>query len=158
MRKYLIGLLTVVTVACADDTSRPPVASMRRTKASAPAVSWGDAPEVEPASVQVFRRMPAPEVGPGRLVLHVLIEPGATEDQVRQALTDVLTRTAEEDTTLVALRAVAYVLPPVRSGEVELVPTAWGEWLPPEGWAGATPDSRRKFHRIFTYYGTAPPW
>ncbi len=109
-------------------------------------------------AVQVFRRTAVPEAGPGRMVLHVLVGAGATEEQIRQALTDVLTREAEEDTTLVALRAIAYVLPAAHAGEVELAPMAWGEWLPPQGWEGATPESRREFHRVYTYLGVAPQW
>ncbi|MFO7259506.1 MAG: hypothetical protein DIU52_000020 [bacterium] len=158
MRRYLIGLLSVaVAAACAEDASPPPTTSTE-LGSPGPAVSWGDLPDVEPVEAHVFRRTLVPEAGPGRLMLHVLVGPGATEEQVRQALTDILTRTAEEDTTLLAVRAVAYVLPPVRSGEVELTPTAWGEWVPPQGWDGATPESRRQFHRIYTYYRTAPPW
>ena len=84
---------------------------------------------------------------------------GATEEQIRLALTDVLNRTAEEDTTVLALRAVAYVLPAApQSAEVELTPMGWGEWLPPQGWDGATPASRRQIHRVYTYFGAPPPW
>ncbi len=156
MKRYVIGLLAVALAGCAEEAPPPPPVVPSAEPVSG--VSWGDAPEVEPVEVQVFRRTAVPEAGPGRMVLHVLVGAGATEEQIRQALIDVLTREAEEDTTVVALRAIAYVLPAAHAGEVELAPMAWGEWLPPQGWEGATPESRREFHRVYTYLGVAPQW
>jgi len=153
MRRYMTGLLAVALAGCAEEAP-PPVASAEPV----PGVSWGYAPELEPVEAQVFGRTAVTEAGPGRVMLHVLVQAGATEDQIRRALIDILTRAAEEDTTVVALRAVVYVMPKEHSGEVELAPMAWGEWLPPQGWEGATPESRREFHRIYTYFGVAPPW
>jgi len=154
MRRYVIGLLAAALAGCAEEAPPPTVASAEPVSG----VSWGEAPEVEPVEAQVFGRTPVTEAGPGRVLLHVLVQAGATEEQIRRTLMDVLTRAAEEDTTVVALRAIVYVLPKEHSGDVELAPTAWGEWLPPQGWEGATPESRREFHRIYTYFGVAPPW
>jgi len=155
MKWYAIGLLAAALVGCAEEAPPPPAES----EGPAPRVSWSDAPVGEAVEAQVFRRTVVTEAGPGRVLLHVLVGAGATEEQIRQALTDVLNRTAEEDTTVLALRAVAYVLPAApQSSEVELAPMGWGEWLPPGGWDGATPASRRQIHRIYTYFGAPPPW
>ncbi|HEY8470069.1 MAG TPA: hypothetical protein VIL18_10530 [Longimicrobiales bacterium] len=155
MRRFARWLVVAAVVACGEDRGAPPVAE----EASAPVEPVGvDTAAVEPVETEIFMREEAPEVGPGRAILHVLVPAGATQEQIRQALMSVLLRTAEEDTTLVALRAVVYVLPPVWTGEATLSPTAWGEWLPLEGWERATPGSRHEFHRIYTYFGASPPW
>ncbi|HEX7089721.1 MAG TPA: hypothetical protein VF192_06265 [Longimicrobiales bacterium] len=155
MRRSARWLLVAALLACGEDRGAPPGTE----EALAPAAPGGaGSTAVEPVQAEIFMREAAPEVGPGRAILHVLVPAGATQDQVREALTGVLLRTAEEDTTLVALRAVAYVLPQVRTGEVTLSPTAWGEWLPLEGWERAAPESRDAFHRIYTYFGAPPAW
>jgi hypothetical protein len=155
MRRPARWLLVAALLGCGDDRAAPPGTE----DALAPAAPGGaEAAAVEPVQAEVFMREAGPEVGPGRAILHALVPAGATEEQVRQALTSVLLRAAEEDTTLVALRAVAYVLPSVRTGEATLSPAAWGEWLPLEGWERAAPESRHAFHRIYTYFGAPPAW
>lgn len=173
MKRPLIVVLAAAALAGCGEAEPPPPATAvagggaltgggaptgERMSTGIPPVSWSNPPNVEPAEAQVFLRKPVPDAGPGRELLHVLVAPGATEDQIRLALTDVLTRTAKEDTTVVALRAIAYVVPAVQADEVELVPAGWAEWVPPQGWAGATAASRREFHRIYTYFGAPPPW
>lgn len=156
MRRFGRWLVVAAAlVACGEDRGAPPVTE----EAPAPVEPVGaDTAAVEPVAAEIFMREAGPEVGPGRAILHLLVPAGSTQEQIRQALMSMLLRTAEEDTTLVALRAVVYVLPTVWTGEATLSPTAWGEWLPLEGWEQATPESRHKFHRIYTYFGAPPPW
>ena len=156
MRRFARWLMVGALAACGgEDRGAPPVTE----DAPAPVeADWEDTAAVESVRAEIFLRKEGPEIGAGRAILHVLVPAGATQAQIQRALTDVLLRTAEEDTTLVALRAVVYVLPPVQRGEVTLEPAAWGEWLPLEGWERATPESRSAFHRIYTYFGAPPPW
>lgn len=153
MRRLAIGVLGAAALACGESERAAPAVAEEPPVASG--VSWADAPEVDPVQADVFMREP---VGPGRLMMHALVPAGSTREQVRQTMFDLLSRTGAEDTTLVAVRLVVYVAPAGQGREAELTPSAWGEWLPPEGWDGATEASRRAFHRIYTYIGAPPAW
>lgn len=117
----------------------------------------GTVPEVEPIDYRIFNEEPA-TFAPGRRTLHILVPAGASDEQMRQMMVKLLTERGEQDTTLLALRAIAYK-PVARSAhEADLVPVFWGEWLPPEGWVGATAESRSRIHRVYTYSGVVPEW
>lgn len=158
----VIGLL-LIAIACevgdAPDGARD-AADVRGAGSpdTEPAVRAERRPPVEPVSVEVFLREPAPDVGPGRMMVHLLVRGDASQEQVRSALVQTLEAEAERDTTLVAIRGVAYKTRPTTPEEAQLVPVAWAEWLPPDGWYDATPESRDDFHRVYTYTGGPPEW
>lgn len=123
-----------------------------------PRVRAGEAPAPDVVETRVFMREPDPEAGAGRLVLHFIVPGDASPEQIRQALVRTMEDAAEADSTVVALRAVAYTVAPPTPGraEADLVPLAWGEWLPPGGWTG--PATRTEVHRFHTYQGVQPEW
>jgi hypothetical protein len=115
--------------------------------------------DVAPLPTEVFLREPAVEIGPGRRTIHVMIvtTQNATAEQIRRTLLDAIDAETAADAELIALRAVAYLPRATSPGEAELVPIAWGEWLPPGGWEDTT-ARRERFQRTHTYIGTSPPW
>lgn len=162
----VIGAMIVAAAACADDDGgaadspseeRAAAAAADGVEADTP-VRAGEIPEVEPIAVEVFRREAAPDVGPGRRWLHVMLPPQAEREQVRQALVRTLEEEAERDSTLVAIRLIAYSPRPSGPQRARLEQTAWAEWLPPGGWHDATADSRDRIHRSYTYLGGPPEW
>lgn len=121
-------------------------------------VEAGEAPAPDPIETRVFMREPDNEAGPGRLVVHFLVPGDATHEQLRQALVRNMEEAAQTDTSLIAVRAVAYAVAEPQPGgtEADLVPLGWGEWVPPGGWSGQ--GSRDQLHRFHTYSGVAPEW
>jgi predicted small lipoprotein YifL len=116
-----------------------------------------DTPEATPAELQVFQREAVPD-GDGRLMVHALIPDGATQEEVRVGMHQLLRAEAEADPTLVAVRLIAYGARARSEAEAELVPVAWGELVPPGGWDEARPGAAVPFQRIFTYFGAGPDW
>lgn len=64
---------------------------------------------------------------------------------------------ARADSALVAARAIMYTGRLTSPREMTLFPSAWGLWIPPEGWDSATVESRSRLHRTFVYHGD-PGW
>lgn len=150
--------LAAVLGACepVDKVERPQSEQSEAPPGQAP-TAMGTVPETEPIAYQVFDEEPA-TFAPGRRLLHILVPADASAEQIRQMMVKLLMERGEQDTTLLALRAIAYK--PVSRGahEADLVPVVWGEWLPPEGWVGATAESRKRLHRVYTYSGVEPEW
>jgi hypothetical protein len=116
-----------------------------------------DMADVEEITGEIFMREPAAG-SPGRLTIHILVAPEASSEQIRQLMVRALTEEGRDDPDLVALRAVVYKARQTSEYEADLVEAGWGEWLPPEGWDGAGPASRGRFHRVYTYFGSPPQW
>jgi len=153
--RLLVACL-VLGAAAACESRSPPRAREREARAPDVTEARMLAP-VEPLAYRVLREEEG-DVGAGRLILHILVPAESSDPQIRHTLETLLSERAERDATLVAVRVIAYRGSPLARAEVELVPVAWGEWLPPEGWVAATAASRQKLHRIYTYFGAEPEW
>lgn len=166
----VVPLVVLPAAACGDAETPPGTAragarpgdetlAARSAQARQPAGSAvQDEVAAESVAVEVFLREPAPEIGPGRRMLHVLVPAGASEEQVRRAMVRTLEEEAERDTALVAIRAIGYRTRPAGPNQANLFPVIWAEWLPPSGWYDATAASRDEFHRTYTYSGVPPEW
>jgi len=144
--------------ACAPD--RPPEAREGAAPASAPSAarsSFG-ADAAEAVSVMLFDEVPDPLLE-RRLTLHLLArEPGGRAEFSR-TLRELLPQRAARDSTLVAIRAIIYhAAVPSGTNEGNLVPVAWGEWIPLEGWYGEVGTGRGTGHRVYFYHGAPPEW
>lgn len=160
MRRFgiLLALLMVVPVpGCQPDVPRrSPAGGEADSVPSSRAEERAAAP---PSRYAVFDTVRA-EAPPPRVTLHMLVDADASRDRLRAAFHELLREYSQRHTDVVALRAVGYVGRPVAGDarELELVPVAWGEWLPPDGWYEATEASRDALHRIYFYHGGPPPW
>jgi len=89
-------------------------------------------------------------------VLHRLVVLGkGSRERFGKTLRVAIDSLTSADTSLIALRAILYEV--VRTAEMEggLVPRAWAEWVPSEGWDTAATSRREQTHRFYIY--TVPP-
>lgn len=93
---------------------------------------------------------------PKRLTLRLLVFDPRGEANVSKTLRAAFDSIAAADSQLVAARAIVYTTRAAGEREADLVPIAWGMWVPPEGWGAAERSSRRRFHRTYVYFGTPP--
>jgi hypothetical protein len=108
-----------------------------------------------PAALQVFERVVESE-SPRRLTLRLLVLEHTTEAGISKGLRLLFDSVAHADTALAAARAIVYGAIPSSAREAELVPVAWGYWIPPEGWEHLAPDARKRVHRSYIYFGVPP--
>ena len=154
----LLALLVLTTLAACqpDEPRRTP----RGTKAgSGEAAGQGGVSSAQPVRYQIFQREAA-EDAPPRTTLHMLVDAQASRDELRVTFQKIVDDYTAEHDSVVAVRLVGYV---ARSGvagdrRADLVPLAWGEWLPPSGWYEASRDDRDEVHRLYFYHGSPPPW
>ena len=153
-----LAILVGVLAAGACSPDRPPGAE-NGSASSEPAVSptFGT-DDAEPVSMLLFDEVPDPRLE-RRLTLHLLAQGPAGREELSRTLRAMLPERAAGDSTLVAIRAVVYQAA-VRAGEAEgnLVPVAWAEWIPLEGWHGEVGEGRGTGHRVYFYHGTPPEW
>jgi hypothetical protein len=145
----LAGSALVLLAACGEGSAPP-------QSAGNVAVA-GEAEDVEPAPAEIFLRQPASADGHHQ-VLHLLVPAQSSRESIRQMLFERLTQEGRNNSEIAALRAVVYL--PRQSGpdEAELEPVAWAEWVPPDGWAGATLASRSQYYRVYSYFDAPPGW
>lgn len=117
----------------------------------------GELPEVGEVVWQIFDETKEAE-GPPRITLHILVPRDGSRDELRKALTEALELAAQEDTTLVAARAIGYRAEQTGPTDARMVPFVWGEWLPSDGWYRSTEASRHSIHRMYFYHNLAPEW
>lgn len=144
--------------ACSPD--RPPDAREDAAPASAAPearASFG-ADDAESIPLVLFDEVPDPALE-RRLVLHLLAQEPGGRAEFSRTLRDLLPERAARDSTLVAIRAIVYhAAAPSRANEGDLMPVAWGEWIPLEGWFGEVGTGRGTGHRVYFYHGTPPEW
>ena len=144
--------------ACSPD--RPPDAREDAAPASAvpeARASFG-ADDAEAIPLVLFDAVPDP-VLERRLVLHLLAQEPGGRAEFSRTLRDLLPERAARDSTLVAIRAIVYhAAAPSGANEGDLMPVAWGEWIPLEGWFGEVGTGRGTGHRVYFYHGTPPEW
>lgn len=155
-------LLGIVACLCAGACSpdRPPDAGENAAPASAPpaARSSFGADDAETVPLVLFDEVPDP-VLERRLTLHLLARERGGRAQFSRTLRELLPERAARDSTLVAIRAIVYhAAVPSGASEGNLVPVAWGEWIPLEGWHGEVRTGRGTGHRVYFYHGAPPEW
>ncbi len=144
--------------ACSPD--RPPDAREDAAPASTPpaARSSFGADDAEAISLVLFDEVPDP-VLERRLTLHLLAQEPGGRAEFSRTLRELLPERAARDSTLVAIRAIIYhAAVPSGTNEGNLVPVAWGEWIPLEGWYGEVGTGRGNGHRVYFYHGAPPEW
>ncbi len=168
----ILGVTWVVTASCVGSDSADAGSQTGRAGSGAPSAKMGEAAgagaearaatrveysdNVAPLEYQIFERVVQGESPPKTLHRLLVLVPESQErliKTVRVALDSI----AAADTTVVAARAILYVFNQTGPREGDVIPVVWGEWLPPEGWAEAGPDSRRRLHRTYVYFGV-PAW
>jgi len=157
-RALILAAACLYAGACSPD--RPPGA--REDAAPAPAspearASFGT-DDAEATPLVLFDEVPDP-VLEGRLTLHLLAQERGGRAEFSRTLRDLLPERAARDSALVAIRAIVYhAAVPSGANEGNLVPVAWGEWIPLEGWHGEVGTGRGTGHRVYFYHGTPPEW
>lgn len=156
------ALLWAVACLCAGACSpdRPPDARENAAPASAPpaARSSFGADNAEAIPLVLFDEVPDPALE-RRLTLHLLARDPGGRAQFSRTLRELLPERAARDSTLVAIRAIVYhAAVPSGASEGNLVPVAWGEWIPLEGWYGEVRTGRGTGHRVYFYHGAPPEW
>ncbi len=122
----------------------------------APAVVEVGVDTVSPVAYQVFERT-ALGTGGDRAMFRVLVLVPAAPEALAKTLRIALDSLGRADSKLVAARAVLYTARPTGALEARLVPRAWGEWVPPEGWEAANGSARKRYYRTNIYLGD-PGW
>ncbi len=153
--ELLSSVALLLAWACSPDV--PPDA--REDPAFAPpARSFFGDDEAEPTSLLLFDEVPDPALE-RRLTLHFLAREPAGRAEFSRALRTLLPERAERDSTLVAVRAIVYRAAVRREdNEGDLIPVAWGEWIPLQGWRGDVGEGRGSGHRVYFYHGAPPEW
>lgn len=166
--QVLLGLFIVLAMACvqgedrtrqtraADDTVQDAREAVTGRKARTGATSYVDYDTIAAAEYRVFDTTLNSE-RPKKLTLRLVAMGTASEFEAAKALRSVLDSIAEVDTAVVAARAILYQALQTGPREAQLLPIGFALWLPPEGWDGATEDSRSRLHRTYVYQG-APDW
>lgn len=156
---------TVVwSVACLGAGSCSPDRTPDAREGAAPASarpaarsSFG-ADDAETVALVLFDEVPDP-VLERRLTLHLLAPVPGGRAEFSRTLRELLPERAARDSTLVAIRAIVYhAAVPSGANEGDLVPVAWGEWIPLEGWRGEVGTGRGAGHRVYFYHGAPPEW
>lgn len=93
---------------------------------------------------------------PKRITLRIVVFSPQSAAGVTRTLRTAFDSLAVVDSQLVAARAIVYATRMRGEREADLVPVAWGVWVPPEGWEAAGPGSRARIHRTHVYFGARP--
>lgn len=153
MRARTGWVAVAVLVACTGDA---PVAESDEARPSRAPVA-GERVEAEPLVFQIFDETVEAEP-PRRVTFHLLVSRDATRDALRATLAKAMADEVADDPTIVAARAIAYYGVQTGETEADLLPFAWAEWLPVEGWYEATERSADGIHRLYFYPETPPQW
>ena len=144
--------------ACSPDRQPDAGEDAPPAPASPAARSSFGADDAEAIPLVLFDEVPDP-VLERRLTLHLLAQEPGGRAEFSRTLRELLPERAARDSALVAIRAIVYhAAVPSGANEGDLVPVAWGEWIPLEGWFGAVGTGRGTGHRVYFYHGTPPEW
>ena len=136
---------------------RSPEASSATNIASESATSGWDS--IAPLGYRLFERTPWPDDSTRALARFVVMRTteNVESDVLARTMMTALDSVAAADTNLVAVRGILYTARPTAPGRANLVPTVWGEWVPPGGWDAQPPHGRRGAHRTLIYH-MDPGW
>ena len=155
---FVWSLAFLCAGGCSPD--RPPDAAEGAVPVSARSVarsSFG-ADDAKPVSLLLFDEVRDPALE-HRLTLHLLAREPAGRAEFSRTLRTLLPERAAADSALVAIRAIVYeAAVPHGEREGNLVPVAWAEWIPLEGWHRAPGEGRGVGHRVYFYHGAPPEW
>lgn len=153
----LVGLVlsTVFLAACVGSETG---ADSRAARDSVVNQRTRSAPRdtVSPAAYRVFQTNVDSE-SPRKVTVRLLVLGQASRAALNETLRAALDSLARSDSALVAARAILYTGRMTAPREMDLLPTAWGLWVPPEGWDSASVQSRERIHRTFVY-SSNPRW
>jgi hypothetical protein len=144
--------IVAVLAACRVEGGSPPGQAAERPE-QPPAhnfrfEAWPDS--APPSEHQVFDRR-REQVAPGvvRLTLGALVRADRGQAAARAAMEAVADEARRQDSTLAAVRVLAYLPPtPGAPRGAMLQPLGYLDWVPPAGWDALTPTSVREFHRF----------
>jgi hypothetical protein len=162
-RSIVVLWLATLLVACvgsegsSSGAGRASDGSSPTNVASEAATSGWDS--IAPLHYRLFERTPWPDDSSRTLVRFVVMRTAedAESDVLAKTLMMALDSVAGTDTSLVAVRGILYTARPTEPGRANLVPTVWGEWVPPGGWDAEPPKGRRRAHRTLIYH-MDPGW
>lgn len=155
--------LAAVLAACRVESGSPPGQERgepERTLTPAPSFSFEAWPDTAPpAEHQVFdRKREVVALGVVRFTLAAIVRADQGRVAARDAMRAIADEARRQDTTLVAIRVLAY-LPPAPGGPhgSSLRPLGYLEWVPPSGWDALTAASASEFHRYNVVFLEAIP-
>jgi hypothetical protein len=111
---------------------------------------------VAPINYQLFESK-ADDEEPKKVTYRLMALGPGTLESMTKTIRLALDSLQRADTSLVAVRAVLYVVRPSGRMEGKLIPVVWGEWVPPDGWDAAAVSERRRIHRSYVY-SVNPGW
>jgi len=111
---------------------------------------------ISPVEYEVFEQVVESE-SPRKVIYRLLTVQQGSWEAWNRTLRMALDSLVNADPSLVAARATLYQVVPLEDMRGKLVPRAWGEWIPNEGWDGARPGARGDVHRSYIYH-QHPGW
>lgn len=153
---WVASALLASILACVGESDRdsPRVPAGREGVAAQqprqPAVSSLELDTIPALEYQLFQASIDSE-DPKKATYRFLLLRSGTAAALTKTMRAVLDSLGRADPALVAARAVLYEYRPTGPTGGYVLPRAWGEWVPPEGWDGATAASRQTFHRSYIY-------
>jgi hypothetical protein len=145
MRSSIGTVIAVLAVAgCALEHGNPPPEASSTARHGTPRDSANS-----PLHGIFARQLDTVAPGATRLTVRVVLRSAGGRDSSRAALEVVAADARQRDSTLGAMRVLGY-LPPTpghgEAGSMGLVPFAYLEWVPAEGWDNLTARGARAAH------------
>ena len=110
---------------------------------------------ISPVPYEVFEQVVESE-DPKKVTYRMMMHGEGSWDALSRTLRLALDSLTNADSSLVAARVTFYQIVPVDNMRGKLVPRAWGEWIPREGWDKARSGSDA-IHRSYIYHQN-PGW
>jgi hypothetical protein len=111
---------------------------------------------ISPVEYDIFEQVVESE-NPKKVTYRLLTIEVASWEAWGRTLRLALDSLVNADPSLVAARATLYEFVPLEDDRGKLVPKAWGEWIPTDGWDAARPGGRDDVHRQYIYH-EHPGW
>jgi hypothetical protein len=149
MLSRLGSVLAVLALAgCAVEHGNPPE---RRASAAGAPPHAAPRDSLRGPMHQVFdRRLETVAPGIARLTLRVVVRMQDGREAARAAMEAISTEARRQDSTLAAVRVLAYEMPSHGHGDsaggMGFIPLAYLDWVPPGGWDSLTARSARSAH------------
>lgn len=148
MRSKICSVIAVLALAgCAVEHGNPPP-GRDTSRARSPGGASGDSSR-SPLHAVFDRRMETVAPGVTRLILRVVLRATGGREAARAGMEAVAADARRQDSSIGAVRVMGY-LPPAPghgdAGSMGLVPFAYLEWVPAEGWEHLTARGARSAH------------
>ncbi len=168
-RQSMVVVLVSASLVLACVGGEPDSAESGEAKAGSRADSQAEPVTSEGVSFERDTTPPAPYTvfktdvvaeQPRKVIFHFFVRGRVTRAGVSATLRAMLDSVGAADSTLAAVRAIAYagqVTTESSRTSMRLLPVGWGAWIPPEGWDSVTAESRSGFYRTYVY-SSDPGW